>query len=118
MKYFSQNIKILRKSKRYIQDRLAELLGVKPNSISNYEHGVREPTIDQIGQFIKIFDISADDLLFKDLSEKMEVTIEVHEVKHEYNTSYCQLCKQKDHTIQVLEELNELLRDKVHSKVI
>ena len=94
----------------YRQEDLAELLKVKKNTISNYENSVSEPSFDQLYILIKIFDISAHDFLFSDLS-KGEVSI----IRQ---TSTCLHCKDKDKTIwslektiSILEKINKTLEE-------
>lgn len=94
----------------YTQTDLAELLSIKPNSISNYENSVSEPTIDQVYQLIKIFDISADKLLYIDLEFSQSV---VSEPVTEYKTTGCPLCKEKERVIKALEESNGLLKKNI-----
>ena len=76
MLYISTNIKILRKEKRISQAQLATLLGVVPGTISNYENGVSEPDLKIVEEMTKILGVSAQDLLYIDLSkEKIKTKI-------------------------------------------
>lgn len=76
MLYISTNIKILRKEKRISQAQLATLLGVVPGTISNYENGVSEPDLKIVEEITKILGVSAQDLLYIDLSkEKIKTKI-------------------------------------------
>ena len=70
MLYISTNIKILRKEKRISQAQLATLLGVVPGTISNYENGVSEPDLKIVEEMTKILGVSAQDLLYIDLSKE------------------------------------------------
>lgn len=45
------------------QAELAVLLGVTQNTISNYERGEREPSIENLKQMAKIFGVSVDELI-------------------------------------------------------
>lgn len=58
----------LRKEKGFSQQKIADKLGVKPNSISNYEKGVSTPDYSILIALSKILNISIDDLLGKNLS--------------------------------------------------
>lgn len=59
----SDNIKNYRKKNNMSQDELAEKLGVSRQSISLWETGQTQPTIDNIIALAKIFNISSDMLL-------------------------------------------------------
>ena len=59
----SDNIKNYRKKSNMSQDDLAEKLGVSRQSISLWETGQTQPTIDNIIALAKIFNISSDMLL-------------------------------------------------------
>ncbi len=59
----SENIKKYRKKLNLSQDELAEKLGVSRQSVSFWETGQTQPTIDNIIALAKVFDISTDVLL-------------------------------------------------------
>ncbi len=59
----SDNIRYFRKKNNMSQDELAEKLGVSRQSISLWENGQTQPTIDNIIALSKIFNISSDMLL-------------------------------------------------------
>ena len=59
----SDNIRDYRKKSNMSQDELAEKLGVSRQSISLWETGQTQPTIDNIIALAKIFNISSDMLL-------------------------------------------------------
>lgn len=59
---FRQNLKRLRKRKGLNQSHLASMIGVAPNSISNYENGVSTPDFKLIDKIIKVLDISREEL--------------------------------------------------------
>lgn len=59
----SDNIKNFRKKNNMSQDELAERLGVSRQSISLWEIGQTQPTVDNIIALSKIFNISSDVLL-------------------------------------------------------
>ena len=67
MTFFSKNLKFLRNSKGLRQGKLGEDIGVKANTISNYESGVSEPDFKILEKLIKILDVSANEMLFVDL---------------------------------------------------
>ena len=59
----SDNIRKYRKSKQMSQDELAEKLAVTRQSISLWETGQTQPSLDNIVALAKLFDISTDALL-------------------------------------------------------
>ena len=59
----SENIRKFRKSNNMSQDELAEKLEVSRQSVSLWENGQTQPTVDNIIALTKIFNISANDLL-------------------------------------------------------
>lgn len=59
----SDKIKDLRKGNNMSQDELAEKLGVSRQSISLWETGQTQPTLDNIIGMAKIFDVSTDTIL-------------------------------------------------------
>ena len=59
----SDNIRNYRKENNMSQDELAEKLGVSRQSVSLWETGQTQPTIDNIIALAKIFNISSDEIL-------------------------------------------------------
>jgi transcriptional regulator with XRE-family HTH domain len=117
--FFAKNIKHLRKISGYSQEILATKLGVKRTTISNYESGLSSPDFQTVIKIVKIFDISIDELLTKDLTKTAEganrnkssdnMSNNEKSVIYEPAPVYslqkeCQLCKQKDKTIEILQE--------------
>ena len=58
----SDNIRNLRKEKNMSQDELAEKLGVSRQSVSLWENGQTQPTIENVVALTKIFNVSFDDI--------------------------------------------------------
>lgn len=56
----AQRIKDLRLSKHLTQKELAQLLNVKPTTISGWELGRNEPSIDTLKDLAHIFNVSVD----------------------------------------------------------
>lgn len=86
--YFSENLAYARKLKGFRQYELADRIGVRPNTISNYEKGVSEPDYDTLGKLKTFLEVSADDLVFAKPEKFKEVyvvvepgTVPVYEVK-------------------------------------
>lgn len=70
MNYFSKNLTYLLKETRTQQKDVAEILGVKPNTISNYKNAVSEPNFDQLEKLVGYFNLNADDLLYCDIEKE------------------------------------------------
>ena len=66
----SDNIRNLRKENRLSQDELAEKLGVSRQSISLWETGQTQPTVDNIIALAKIFNVSTDAILGNNVEDK------------------------------------------------
>lgn len=60
---FSEQLKKYRTKKGLTQKELAEQIGIKQNSYSDWETGKNEPSLDNIVKLAKIFDTTTDDLL-------------------------------------------------------
>ena len=65
----SDNIRNYRKANNLSQDELAEKLGVSRQSISLWENGQTQPTLDNIIALAKIFHVTSDALLSSESSE-------------------------------------------------
>ena len=53
----------IRKSEKITQMQLADIIGVKANTISQYESGIREPNIRTLIDLADLFDVSVDYLI-------------------------------------------------------
>ena len=73
MATLQRNIKYLRGKKELTQQEFADLLKIKRSSIGAYEEGRARPNIQTQRDIAKIFGISLDQLLTKDLS-KVSIT--------------------------------------------
>ncbi len=60
---FNTRLKQLRQKHRLTQSELADLLGLKPTAISNYESKRNEPSFEKLIALSKYFDVSCDYLL-------------------------------------------------------
>lgn len=63
MNFFTDKLKALRKEKKLTQKELAEQIGIKQNSYSDWETGKNEPNLENIVKLSKILDTSTDELL-------------------------------------------------------
>lgn len=60
MKVFSKRLKELRKEKKLTQQEIAELLGVKRNTYSDWENGKTEPNFENLIKLADFFEVSLD----------------------------------------------------------
>ncbi len=72
-----KRIKTIRKSKGFTQEKLAELIGIEPQSLSYMETGKFAPSPDTLEKLAKVLNISPYEIYyFSDISEKeMEKTL-------------------------------------------
>ena len=57
-----QKIRSLRKSRRWTQEQLSEMLGINPKSVLRIESGKTFPTIQNLEKIAKIFSVELSDL--------------------------------------------------------
>ncbi|MCH5147012.1 MAG: helix-turn-helix transcriptional regulator [Clostridiales bacterium] len=60
---FAENLKQLRTSKGLYQHDLAQMVGVDKRTISAWEKGVSQPSLEMIAKLCEIFDESFDNML-------------------------------------------------------
>ena len=124
-----EKIKKYREEKKMTQMEVAEVLGVKPATISKYEAGALEPNIESLKKLAELFVISVDELLKED---KFDVSkINVLEVLREqksmklkgnlyhntqiifaYNTNHIEGSKLTEDQTRYIYETNTLLTEK------
>lgn len=75
MIFISKNLKFLREREGIKQSDLAQRLGVKANTISNYEKDVSQPDYNTLHGILTVFNIDADTLLYKDVSQEATSSI-------------------------------------------
>ena len=63
MKDFSEIFKALRKDKGLTQERIAEILGTSPQTISRWETGASYPDITVLPAIASYFDVTTDEIL-------------------------------------------------------
>ena len=66
--YIKQNIKVLRKKTGLSQEALASKIGMSKANVSSYERGRVVPPLDIIIKLSKLFEVSIDDLVLKNLA--------------------------------------------------
>ena len=67
MMKFSEKVFQLRKELRLSQEEVAEKLKVSRQTISNWENGSAQPTIDKAVELANLFDVSLDELVGKSI---------------------------------------------------
>nr|WP_222621561.1 LexA family transcriptional regulator [Pontibacter cellulosilyticus] len=65
----TSNIRHLRKNAGYTQAQLADKLDIKRSLVGAYEEGRAEPKLTTLVNIARLFDITLDDLITKDLSD-------------------------------------------------
>lgn len=79
----NQRIRELRLAKNISQVKLAELLGVTKQSVSNWENDNIQPSIEILIKLAKIFDVSTDYLLALEDSRSIDVSdLSPEEIAH------------------------------------
>ena len=63
MKKFAERLKELRIEKGLSQGAVSKALGLTRNAFTNYEMGIREPSLEIVVKICDFFDVSADYLL-------------------------------------------------------
>ncbi len=72
MNTFGQNIKFLRKRQKRTQDDLAYILEMKRSTLSGYENGVAQPSVNALIRFSMYFKVAIDTLVKTNLTELPE----------------------------------------------
>ena len=60
---FSENLKNLRKANKLDQTKLALAVNVSPKTVSHWETGYTEPSINQLILLANYFDVTIDELV-------------------------------------------------------
>lgn len=131
MIFFSKNLKYLRTKKGLKQSELAEKVGVRTNTISNYENNISEPDFKILDLISHELNINVSVFLFTDLSgnnypdDKEIPSIAEEQKSDSYNnpgSSQCVNCIDKERIIQAqqilikeLQEEKSYLRDEIKS---
>ena len=70
--YFGKNLKILRKKTGKTQDALSSEVNIGRTTIANYEAGISEPNLETLIMFSKLYGVSLDDLLSKNMEDEVK----------------------------------------------
>lgn len=57
-------LKALRAIKGYTQEEASKLIGISPDTLSNYERGKSYPDVPVIKSIEKVYDVSYNDIIF------------------------------------------------------
>ena len=63
---FNERLKTIRKSSKFTQQAMADMLGISLNAYQKYEQAERSPSFETLVQIADIFDVSLDYLLCRD----------------------------------------------------
>jgi transcriptional regulator with XRE-family HTH domain len=63
MEILSQNLRTLRKAKNWSQQAVADEVYISPVSLSHYENGRHEPSIDALRRLSRLYGVTLDDLV-------------------------------------------------------
>ena len=102
LSFFPNNLKTLRKLNLLSQSELSKLLGISRSSLSFYESGESEPTLNVLIKISKFFNVSLDYLIFKKIDSKFLANL----------ISYDSLKKQNLDKLEKLDLLNILKNKK------
>ena len=124
-----EKIKLYRENKKMTQLELADILGVKPATISKYESGALEPNIESLKKLSEIYEISVDELLKEDdfdiskinileiLREQKKMKLKGNlyhntQISFAYNTNHIEGSKLTEDQTRYIYETNTLLAEK------
>ena len=118
-----------RRKKKITQVEVAEVLGVKPATVSKYEAGTLEPNIESLKKLAELFEISVDELLREDefdvskinilevLREQKSMKLKGNlyhntQIIFAYNTNHIEGSKLTEDQTRYIYETNTLLTEK------
>ena len=124
-----EKIKKYREEKKMTQVEVAEVLGVKPATISKYEAGTLEPNIESLKKLAELFEVSVDELLKEDefdvskinvlevLREQKEMKLKGNlyhntQIIFAYNTNHIEGSKLTEDQTRYIYETNTFLTEK------
>jgi len=85
---FKENLKKLRKEKNISQEQLAEKLNISRQAISKWESGKAYPDIDNLILLRDIFNVSLDELMVNEKTDKGKSTNQEEDVSSDDKDSY------------------------------
>ncbi len=112
MLYFSSNLKFLRKRIGKTQDEVAIAVGTKRSTLSGWENGISEPSLEKLLAISKYFKIAADTLMSVRLEKLSELQIRELEAGNDIFINGSQLRILASTVSQVNEENIEVVNEK------
>lgn len=79
MSKFSKKLTALRESRGWSKTYVAKMIGLTSmQTYANYEYGRREPDLETVNKLANLFNVSADSLLGRELTndEKLDLTLD------------------------------------------
>lgn len=124
-----EKIKAYRENKNMTQVDIAEILGVNPATVSKYESGLLEPSIETLKRIAYLFNVSIDELLKEDnfdvskinlleiLKEQRDMKLKGNlyhntQITFAYNTNHIEGSKLTEDQTRYIYETNTLLTTK------
>lgn len=83
---FCNRLREARIKSGYSQTQLAQILGIGLSTLSNYEAGIREPSLTNISKFIDELDIDANFLFQDDITVQNKLSISDIELIKKYHS--------------------------------
>ena len=74
MNFLSKNLQYLRKKKGFAQSDMPKYIDTTRSTWGNYESKASEPDISKLFEIAKLFNVTLDELILKDLSYDVELT--------------------------------------------
>lgn len=75
MENIGETLKKLRKDRNLTQEELAKLINVERSTIANWERGAKQPGLDMLVQYSRLFGVSLDELVGLRHPPKVQVKI-------------------------------------------
>ncbi len=79
--YFGYNLRFLRKSYNYTQQKMGEIVGKTYSAVSLWERGLREPSNDDIQGYCSYFGLEPSDLMYRKLDEQTKSLLNEKELE-------------------------------------
>lgn len=84
MNYLAVNLNYLRKKKKLRQESLSAQIGSTRATLSNYENGVSEPSIEMLIKMSHFFGVTLDEMICKDIQTR-DVQLGIAEADEKIN---------------------------------
>ena len=112
----AEKIMALRKQRGWSQEELAQQLSVSRQSVSKWESGVSEPSVEKLKQLADLFDVTMDEFLYTDF-EANKLPREVGKLLDDKEEALLSICRRlrDQNKEKVYEYAALLLRDEHNS---